>query len=343
MVARVPRTFSQPSRLGIASGKPVRGVQMTGVADALAYLMGRGNVLLPATHPEGTAIAIAATATYHLQLFEKAQAKHRVWFLRPLTTSGVAYGTFTDPSGGTATFTVYESAAPEYRVANTGLFHVETIDTARVNGPTAVAVTVANDATSTGTIVMQALACFELPRQTLEGDATDLGADPDTVRADLPIFDAPYLSIGGLSRAIGNAQLYDPRVLFAYLRKSGDGLDCKSASYAAVFDEGPCIQPSHQFRGETVRSVTAYVYAYCDVGTVGQLKFTAASGGTVGFNVTATTGTWHTASFNVYAEDLSTANGLRAATEEIVTVLEQRASGAGSMYVETVMLVESRT
>ena len=343
MVARVPRTFSQPSRLGIASGKPVRGVQMTGVADALAYLMGRGNVLLPATHPEGTAIAIAATATYHLQLFEKAQAKHRVWFLRPLTTSGVAYGTFTDPSGGTATFTVYESAAPEYRVASTGLFHVETIDTARVNGPTAVTITVANDATSTGTIVMQALACFELPRQSLEGDATDLGADPDTVRADLPIFDAPYLSIGGLSRAIGNAQLYDPRVLFAYLRKAGDGVDCKSASYTSIFDEGPVVQPSHQFHSETLRSVTAYVYAYCDVGTAGSVKFAATSGDSVSISVTATTGTWVSGSFDVYAEDLSTADGLRAATEEIVTVLAQRTSGAGSMWIETVMLVEART
>jgi len=343
MVARVPRSFSQPSRLGIASGKPVRGVQMTGIADALAYLMGRGNVLLPATHPEGNAIAISATGTYHLQLFEKAQAKHRVWFVRPITASGVAYGTFTDPSGGTSTFMAVESPTPEYRVSNTGFFHVETITGTRANGPTAVTVTIANGGTSTGTIVVQALACFELPRQSLEGDTYDLGADPDTLRADLPIFDAAYLSIGGLSRGIGNAQLYDPRVLFAYLRASGNGIDYKSGSQASIFDEGPVVQPSHQFRSETLRGVTAYAYAYCDVGTAGTLKFLATSGDSVTISVTATAGTWVSGSFDVYAEDLSTADGRRAATEEIVTVLAQRTSGGGSMWIESVMLVESRT
>ena len=343
MTARVPVTFANPSRLGIASGKPVRGAHMVGVGDALNYLLGRGTVLLPATHPEGSSIAAAATATYHVELWEKEQAKYRIWYLRPIvspSTGGWAQGTFTDPSGGQLVFDILETDA-EHRVISTGIFHVETITT-RANGPTPVTVTLANDAASTGDIVLQSLACYELPRTELALDATDLGVDTDTMRADLPIFDAPYLSIGGLSRTIASAQAYDARVLFAYIRKAGNGIEYKSGTQAAIFDEGPVIQPSHQYRGETVRKVYALVYAYCDVGTAGTIKFLAASGDSVTINIVATTGTWVSGEFDVYAEDLSTADGRRSSTTEIVTILAQRTSGAGSIYIETIQLAESR-
>jgi hypothetical protein len=343
MSARVPVTFSQPSRLGIASGKPVRGAHMVGIGDATNYLLGRGTVLLPATHPEGSSIAAAATATYHVELWEKVQAKHRVWHLRPIvspSTGGWAQGTFTDPSGGTSVFDVLETDA-ERRVSVTGFFHVETIAT-RANGPTPVTFTLANDAASTGDIILQAVSCFELPRSELALDTTDVGADTDTMRADLPIFDGDNQSIGGLSRAIASAQAYDPRVLFAYLRKSGNGIDYKSGTQAEIFSKGPVIQPSHQYRGETVRTVYAYVYAYCDVGTAGTIKFLAASGDSVTINIVATTGTWVSGEFDVYAEDLSTADGRRSSTTEVVAILAQRTSGAGSIYIETIQLAESR-
>lgn len=346
MATRVPTTFRNPSRLGVASGKPVRGVHMTGVAEALAYLMGRGNVLLPATHPEGAAIAAGATATYNLELYEKVQATHRVWFLRPIcspSTGGFARGTFTDPSGGSVTFDVVDPPSPEYRVYSTGLFHVETIDTPRVNGPTPVTITLANGAGSSGSLILQAIACFELPRHELAIDVTDNAADTDTVRADFPIFDTANLSLGGLSRAMPDAQLYDPRVLFCYLRKSGDGIEYKSGTQAPIFDEGPIVQPSHQFSSETVREVAAFVYAYCDVGTAGTIAFSAASGDSVTINITATTGTWVLGYFDVYAEDLSTADGRRAATNEVIAILAQRTSGAGSFYIETIILAETRT
>lgn len=345
MTVIVPTTFPFPSRAGIASGKPVRGVQITALARAANYLLGRGAVLIPATRLEGTAIAPGSTATYRAQLWQKMQGHHRAWEIRPIvspSTGGTATFTFTDPSGGTLTTSVLESD-PAFRVYSTGTMHAETVPTADwANGPTAVEFTFANDVASTGDLVVEGLSCFELPRSTLARDGADYGVDQDTTAAGLPIFDDVGLSIGGVSRAIGPAQLYDPRSLFHYMRASGDGLSV-TGTWAPLFDEGPVIQPSHQFRSETLRPVSVYVYALCDVGTAGEVRVTMASGDTLTLTVTSTTGAWVSGTVDAYAEDLSTADGRRASTDEIATFEARTTSGAGAIYVESISVGETRT
>lgn len=343
MPATVPETFSSPVRAGIASGLPVRGVQWTQAGRALNWLLGRGRVILPATRVEGSGVAPSSTATYRAQLWTREQARHRCWHvaLRLASGGGVALATITFPDGATATATLYDSEA-DRRIAFAGFHTVEEI-ASPTNGPVAVEITLANDATSTDDVYIDSISCFELPRREIGADGTDFGVDLGTVTADSPIYDDAGKSVGGVARGIARAQAYDPRCLFTYMRASGDGISTSSGAFVALFDEGPAVQPSQQFIGETLRPCTVYVYALCDVGTAGEVRVTATSGDSVTLTVTSTSGAWVSGTLDVYAEDLSTADGRRSTTTEILTIEQRTTSGAGSIYTESISVAETRT
>lgn len=343
MPATVPDTFSSPVRAGIASGLPVRGVQWAQAGRALNWLLGRGRIILPATRVEGSGVAPSSTATYRAQIWTREQARHRCWHvvLRLAIGGDVALATITFPDGATADATLYDSEA-DRRIAFAGFYTVEEV-ASPANGPVAVEITLASDAGSTDDVYIDAISCFELPRREIGADGTDYGVDLGTVTADSPIYDDAGKSVGGIARGIVRAQAYDPRCLFTYMRASGDGLSTSSGAFVALFDEGPVVQPSQQFIGETLRPCSVYVYAYCDAATTGEVKLTAASGDTLTLSVTSTSGAWVSGTIDCYAEDLSASDGRRSTTTEILTVEARVASGAGAIYVESICVAETRT
>lgn len=346
MIARVPRAFSFPARTGIASGKPVRYGQHAQIGRALNYLAGRGTVLVPAMRTNNQLAAKNATTTYRFQLWGKAQATHRLWWVSLVAQSGSCYCTFTDPSGGTINFTAMTAATTSARmVTGPGIYHLETVSSP-ADGPTAATVSIYNDNASASDVLLDGISCFEIPRLTLDADATENGIGTDTIQPDAPIFDDVGLSIGGMSRAVAKTLAYDPRTLFQWALGDNNGVAISAGAWAEVFEEGPVIQPSHLYRSETTRAIRCYVYARSDAATTADVKFTATSGANCTVSIPGgSSGGWYSADMSPgpYAEDLSTSDGRRSTTTEILKVEVSRTAGAGNAYLESISVGELRT
>lgn len=339
MAADVAYDFPFVDRAGIANGKPVRGGQWAACGRSLNWLLGHGNILIPATRVEVGSVAAGETRSLEVQLWTTPQARYRVWYLRLQTTvgSGAATWTFTDPSGGTISGTLYGDTD-----RSAGITHVETITGAFLLGPVAKTVTLSNDASSTIGVTLEAMSCWEVPRDRIAADGVQYGADVDTIAAGLPIFDDVGLSIGGVIRGVPVAQSQGRRVLFAHLRLNKYETVVSATSFTDLFDEGPVCQPSHQFHKETLRPCDVYVYGFVPSGATGEVRFTAASGDTLTLTMTSTTGAWVNGTIDLYAEDLSTSDGRRALTDEIVTIAARRVSGSGSISIASIFIAERR-
>lgn len=338
MSVPVPRDFPFPSRSGIASGKPVRAGQIAQVGHALNYLKGHGHTVIPAMALTSVAVPPGTTYTYDAIAILKPWTRHVVWSFRPRinTAGGFASGTFTGMTGATFAFSALRSE-PEYRAITTAFRFVEAL-TGAPSAPdegTPVTFSIENDATSTHSVYIDVVRCIALPRETLEVDGVDDGLSMTSVGASLPIFDQVYYSLGGISRSVAAGENtassgYATRALFAWARPRGQGFSVTSA-WADVFEEGPCVQPHHRFRAETLRKVLCSCVGKVDTsGDTLEVRLTTTSGDTLTLSETSTTsGSWVTASaLDVYAEDLSTNDGRRSDTDEIVRV-EARCTGAG--------------
>lgn len=351
MATPVPTRFAFPSRAGVASGKPVRAQQLAPVAEALMYLRGHSRVLVPCTALDN-AIPASASRTYTVPMQVAKWMRHLAWHIQLRSTSAVATVVFTDPTGGTSTYTVAPldaDAGPRI----SGRTHIETLTTPVTDSDylaTPRTITFQRTDANAGSVYVDVLGCTALSRVDLESDTADMGIDLPTVRPDLPIVADDYVSIGGIARVMADQDdttlhSYTDRHLFFWGRPQGQGVSVTSA-WAPIFVEGPVVQASHRYIGETLRRV--YCGATGKVTTSGdtlEVRFTAASGDTVTETLTATTsGTWGLpVELDVYAEDLSTSDGRRSSTDEIVTI-EARVTGAGTQTgsLEGLVIYESR-
>lgn len=348
MSVPVPRDFPFPSRSGIASGKPVRAGQIAQVGHALNYLKGHGHTVIPAMSLTSVPIPPGTTYVYDAIGILKPWTRHVVWSFRPRinTAGGFASGVFQMTGGQAHAFTAFRSE-PEYRAITTAFQFVDALGSA----PTApyygspFVIGIENDAASTHDVYIDVVQCIALPRETLEIDGVDDGLSVVSVGGGLPIFDQAYYSLGGISRAIAAGEDtatsgYATRSLFAWARPRGQGLAVTGA-WADVFEEGPCIQPHHRFRAETLRKVWCNVIGTVDtVGDTLEVRFTTASGDTI---TETTTGAWgFPSALDVYAEDLSTNDGRRSSTDEIVRI-EARVTGAGTQtgYLAGLSMIDS--
>lgn len=352
MPVTVPRRFSFPARTGIASGKAIRAHQLRSIGEGLVYLRGHSRVLIPATAVD-TALPASTTHTYTLPVQRASWMRHLEWRIALRSTSAVATVVFTDPSSGTSTHTVIPSDA-DVLPRVTWRTHIETLSGTTDTGDDATARTFTLQRTDAGagSVYVDGIQCTAVGRAALEFDADDAPVDTATIVADWPIASGiDYTSLGGVVEMMRDQDTttghgYTDRHLFAWARPQGQGLAVTS-SWAAVFGEGPCVQASHRYIGETLRRV--YVMATGKVTASGdtlEVRFTAASGDTATATLTATSsGTWSTSTtaLDVYAEDLSTTDGRRSSTDEIITI-EARVTGAGvkTGSLEGLCIYESR-
>ncbi len=351
MPTTVPPRFSFPARTGIASGKPIRAHQIRSIGEGLVYLRGHSRVLIPCTALD-YALPASTTHTYTIPVQRTSWMRHLEWRFSLRSTSATATVVFTDPTGGISTHTVSPSDA-DVLPRVTWRQHTETLSGTTDTDDLAVARTITFQRTDAGagSVYVDGLSCMALGRAALEFDADDAPVDTATIAPDWPIASGiDYTSLGGVvalmrDQSDTSAHGYTDRHLFAWSRPQGPGVSATSA-WADVFDEGPTIQASHRYIGETLRRV--YVAATGKVTASGdtlEVRFTAASGDTATASVTATTsGTWSThVALDVYAEDLSTSDGRRSSTDEIVTV-ETRVTGAGvkTGSLEGLVIYESR-
>jgi len=334
---RVQDNFPVCSADGVLNGHACRAVHLRPVADALNWLNGHGQHVIPATRTDGkTSIAIGATKTYRAQLMSRVQATHRVW----LISARAGLLTFTDPSGGSSSWGFISSAVT--------LRHVEAI-TAPADGPVAVSYTLANSASATVVGVFDGVTCFELQRRDLALDATDDAVDGDTIvtlsgGVPAPILDADaYTSIGALSRGLANARTQDNRTLFDWAAPSGDGFQTTSGAFVPVFEEGPVLLGSKMYRSSVTASAVAQFFVRTGAATTGEVRVTMTSGATVtGTIATATGGAWLAVSFDVDCEDLAASDGRRSTRDDVCTIELRRTAGVNAVSIETCSIYEVR-
>lgn len=335
---RVQDAFPVCSADGVRNGHACRATHLRPVADAMNWLNGHGQHLVPATRTDGkTTIAIGATKTHRMQLMSRVQATHRVWFIS--ARAGIL--TFTDPSGGASSW--------GYVGAPVTLRHVEAVGTP-ADGPVAVSYTLANSVSSSVSAIIDGVACFELQRRDLALDATDDAVDGDTVvtlsgGVPAPILDADaYTSIGALSRGLANVRTQDNRTLFERSAPSGDGFQTTSGSFVPLFEEGPVLLGSKVYRSSVTASAVAQFFVRTGAATTGEVRVTMTSGATVtGTIATATGGAWLAVSFDVDCEDLAATDGRRSSRDDVCTIEVRRTAGVNAVSIETVSVYEVRS
>lgn len=345
----VPRDFPWLSPTGIASGQPVRALLWGRAAHAINWLLAAGVQCIPQFASPDAQVAAGATATYHVMLVQTQQAKYRMWLVsvRADSPPGTLSLTFTDASGGPHTYTV---TAPAPTADTDDLKEIgpifETI-TSRTAGIVAATFSIASAASSTKATVVEDISCFEMPRGRLNNDATDQGLAPSTILGS----DSPgpitagdgYSSLGAIIQAHYAAFKAQPRTLFVWARPANQGVPTTSATFEALFIEGPPCLGTKLYRTSTTIAMTVYAYVRTSASTTGELRVTMTNGSTTAIAIpTSTAGAWVSGTVNIDCEDLTASDGRRASRDDIATIELRRVSGAGTVYLETVQGIEVR-
>lgn len=321
------------ARGNIVIADPVAAREWGPMGHALNYLLGRGSTLVPWHCPNDTLVA-SATGTYRYTIWPRRACSHRLWLVALKVASGFASVTFTDPSGGASTWDVAIRSTGAVKT----FVHVETVSSP-TSSETTIAPTIAVASGSSDTQVL-GVACFEVPRLALPGDATELGVDVSTLLTDTPIYNDTGVSIGGLSALLDDARDIAQRSsIFAWAVTSAGAFSTTSGTAVDIFNGNVSALGRSLYNGDTVRTVEARAYVRAGATTAGTVQLAMASGDTLNLSIpSGSSGEWVTGQIDVHAEDLSAADGRRSSTWDEIGAKLVRTSGANSVYIESLIL-----
>ncbi len=335
--ATVPLEPPWLSRLGILSGRPVRGQHWKGLALAANHLLGRGAVLIPHAFCN-TQLPKSATTTLRFKAWCSLHATHRLWALtiRVATATSPSPFVFTDASGGTHAFSVPAGTSGE-------TFRVEFIETvATPSGSEEELVVTFEELDNVSDPDLAFISCTELPRPDLAIDTSEYGVSVDGHSPGRTVHLAtgygPGSVLASLDAAVGIAKRAG---LFQFARGDSDYLTTTSTSSVPVFASGavPILLDRSLFVGDTVRTVPVRVRASSGTATTGEIVFTMGSGDTLTLSITsAMSPTWLSGSIDVHAEDLSASDGRRASTNDDCVITWQRLSGASTLTIQSISI-----
>lgn len=335
--ASVPLAPLALSRAGVQSGRPVRGgaAQWASYAAQANHLHGRGGVTIPWSCIDSD-LSIGATQTYRFRVLPRYAATHRTWRFTLATSGagGLVFGVFTDPSGGTASYSMSGTWVRTYD-------HVETISS-RTASESELAPTFSLDAASTKTARLLAITCVEHPRADLAIDTNDYGTKVSTCQPGGEIADyAAGYSLGSVAVATKSAASLSQRNgLFALSRDTTNALNTTSAAYTRVLPLGadPVIIGRQLYRSATTRTVKVAAYAYGgDGSTTGNLRFTMGSGDSLVLAIASATPSWLTGEVDIDSEDFSVgATGNRQTPGDKCVIEWQRTAGTKAVYLESI-------
>lgn len=339
-MATVTQNFEPPSATQVLVSHAVRGGTARAIALAMTWLNGHGQHLLPANRVAGKVFSGGSTLTFRAKLGSRVQATRRLWVFTLGVASGGATVTFTDPSGGTTTW------GPIVRMTRVG--HVETV-AAPADGPVAVSYSLAI-AGGSSPVLFYAASCLELQRRSLALDATDDGVDADSIvtaggGVPAPIFDdGNFVSLGALSRTMSEVRKRDNRTLFEFSTPSNDGISTSSGTPVDLFEEGPVLLASKLFSGSVTGEAEVHIFYRTSASTAGQLDMSMTSGDSGSISLPAATGgAWVSKSLLVDCEDPSADDGRRSSRDDVCKLQLLRTSGAGSVSIEVISIIEVRT
>ena len=336
----VPWHRSYPQIASILAGAPVSASELIDCARSLHWIRGRGLQLVPFTTPAIT-VAAGSNTTMRFRVQPSGVAIERRWIV---FVRGSAPGASIKFRAGSGT------------ISNTFL-----VDNIRDGKPTILQYaeagltksTAAAELTATvwaegsGSVHVDAIGCWELPRPALTLEtATEHAVNMAALRPGQPINETAQWGLRGIAETV--RQTISRRVLFQKWLPSV--ATTTSASYQSVFVLPVPVVASKRSITDTTTAATWAVYARVDDsatnGTI-QLSSTIAADSEeitiTGTDGGATALAWRSGSaLGLDPEDMSTDDGIDAsAGAETVQLKIKRTAGSGSIEVQGVGIWEA--
>jgi len=342
MSASVPRRRSIVREADVVSGRAVRSRTWLTGGELSNWLLGQGDVLVPAYDPDQT-IAAGATKTFQYRVSPNGRSVRRVW---QVTIIG-------DTRGGTATISAgaMASAAVSYGASPSDAVPIAYIEdlTAKSSTLQTLTLTVVNG-TGSGGARISGISCHESPRAVLATDTIDRGVELESVWARRPIFARDNESLGGIfdahERMSGTGSLLR-RTYLGYARPDNI-TDCWSdsvGSFVPMLIQGH-ILTRKILAADTTRSVGfSFLCRASNATTDGEIRITNnATAASVTLTVTdpGTTFAWYATSLSFACEDLTVASGLPGGTfaNSTFTIEFRQTGAAGTFYVASACAAE---
>lgn len=342
---RVPWKRPEPAYAEVRIAAPVRGRLWQDLADLYQWLRGSGAHLIP-EHRVGVSLTGGAARTLRYRVEPSGRAIQRLWMVRLRSTWKLgdrpARGTVAFPGGGTVSVSPFPYSVPMNTSFET-VYFVEQLG-AKSLAEQELAVTVTHESSSAD-LVIEGVACLELPRAVLSADATDLGVSVESVRTGEPIYEdaARYRGVTALVRNLGEASTELRRSLHQHAFRT---VTTTAAAPVTLYQVPIPILARRREVGVTTAPVRCAIYArVTDGSTVVDAAFASARAGDSG-TITVSGPSGHTSlawrgpvDVDVECEDLTTADGRPGGTESIQLTLT-RTAGSGSIVIESVSIWE---
>lgn len=351
MSSTVPSQRTSLSYDHVVAGAPVSALDMQAVQETLMWCYGRGSSLVPAMRPRsGGAIAVGTSQTYRFWVKPRYAAVRRMWVVY-VNGGGTntATGTIVAGSGSTVSFSAFSD-----RNHCVPILYQEDVGTQTATAKE-ISITVAS---VTGTVYVDSLQCWEIPRASLAAGSTEYGIDKTTLASGEPIYSVATKSIDGLHQRLNDGWGVTNRgghFHFVTDSGSGEGQDLASATIVNKYSTTvsttsnsflksgiPLLERRYYIPGSASASTTKTIYfkglVQCaTAGVTGHLVVTMTNGssGSVTFDSTSyATSAWTPAtSFDVQVEDETDAAGLQGGAWDIATVTFYRTGSAGTIYL----------
>jgi hypothetical protein len=314
----VPRR-KDPRLDDLVVGAPGRAVSHLDTARLLHWVRGRGRTLVPYHIVNRAAAGSALTLRYSTN--PSGVAIERIWVvtIRGGTSGGLPVSHYDVSleagSGGVVTYPC--------RFAPTLLYYRETGCT-KTAALTEITIEIDPGAKS---VIVEGIACYELPRVLLTPGAPDYGVHLDSFYPRRAIYSHDTEGLDALAQSL--AQTDGRRI--GLISWAGSECSTTSTSFVDAFEEPIPVTPRRDRTGTTQLVCTWGVYAKASNGTTaGEFQLTAASGDvfSVFLPLLSTSYAWIYGSIYLDSEDLASADGDAG---ETVRLEVKRTAGAGSV------------
>lgn len=316
--ARVP--FRRPGVVTseIQVGSAVRGPTWRNVAELAHWARARGLCIVPGTFC-GRRIS-SGSETFHYAMRPSPWAIGRIWGIQAHGVSGPAEITVTIGTAGPFTYTVDDTtwlgAAP--------ILIAEDLS-AKITAITDTTVVIAR---VSGTVQVDTVCAFEIPRFGLDLDTTEYGVSLESLFSQDAIYDAANVSAHAVAELVDDL---NPRRI--YLQHYGNTWATSSASYQNMFSLAPPML-GQKVSSASTETVSWRCYARLTAAGDGDIQVSTNSGNTDSVNITNTSfalTTTSTVAINV--EDPTKDDGLPAGTRETLQVQGRVNSGGGDIEI----------
>lgn len=326
----VPVVRPQLNHDAIRIGKPPSAQTHMGLALLLNWLHGRSATLVPTCFPERL-IGSGTTETFRFRVKPRATAIQRVWILnlRTTTTGSGVGANVASPSGGTARF-AWVAAAGEETIP---FVYVQNL-TSKSSTEAQIEVTVA---ATGGTVIVDAITCYEQDRAYLDLDSTDYGVNELTMVSGSPIqVSSSQRSYGGAYASMVSG---DGRRVGILQWSVGDDtqVNTTSGSFQDVFLLPSEVLVPKRFTGDVTGAVLWSAYARVDTGTAEIRVTTTGSGVSDTVTISNTSFGWlsNSRSISIDCDDMSADDGLQGSAFDDMQVAIRSASGGARITIQS--------